>query len=513
MSSSDSLKKRYLYKVFGNGMSMAAGAVTQAVIPRCLGALQYGNFCFLTDFFLQIMGFLNAGSSTGFYTKLSKRPCENKLVLFYLGYIFLAVMAGLLMVSVAAGLGWERQMWPGQTLKYVYAGGIFAGLNWLSSSMNDTVDAYGITVAAEKARMVQRIGGVVLVLIMMQYQMISLDTVFYFNYVIFLVAILFFVYLARQGGFPLKLEKMTTLEAGAYAGEFYRYSKPLFMYALVAFGIGLFDRWFLQVMAGGVQQGFYGLSFKIGALCFLLTGPMTQLITREFSIAYQKKDFGEIARLFRRHIPLLYGVTASIACFVAMNADKVAIIMGGREFKGATLAVVIMALYPIHQTYGQLSNAVFFATDQTRLYRNISVASMLVGIPATYFLLASPVNFGLGAGAVGLAAKVVAFNVVTVNVCLYFNARFLHLPFGWYLRHQLLSVLAFAGMAFVSTFIVERCWAGGDVVFRFLIAGAIYFVVIAASVFLVPGFLGLKRGDIGLVMHKMMKSFSGSSKR
>ena len=75
--------------------------MTQVIIPRGLGAAQYGNFCFLTDFFSQFLGFLNMGTSIGFYTKLSKRPRETKLLVFYAGYVMLAVVLGLLTVLAA----------------------------------------------------------------------------------------------------------------------------------------------------------------------------------------------------------------------------------------------------------------------------------------------------------------------------------------------------------------------------------------------------------------------------
>ena len=143
---------------------------------------------------------------------------------------------------------------------------------------------------------------------------------------------------------------------------------------------------------------------------------MTPLITREFAISFGEKDLREMARLFRRYIPMLYAIAAYFACFIAVEASKVTFIMGGEKFQHAALAVMIMAFYPIHQTYGQLSGSVFYATGQTALYRNIGVAFMLIGLPVTYFLIAPPEKFGLNAGATGLAIKMVAIAFFSVNV-------------------------------------------------------------------------------------------------
>ena len=230
---------------------------------------------------------------------------------------------------------------------------------------------------------------------------------------------------------------------------------------------------------------------------------MTQLITREFSIAYGKRDFNEMARLFRRHIPLLYGITALIACFVVVNADKATLILGGKKFHNAIFPVAIMAFYPIHQTYGQLSGSVFYATDQTKLYRNVAVLFMLIGIPVTYFLLASRAQYGLGLGAVGLALKMVIFNIVINNVLLYFNARYLRLPFGWYVAHQIFSVVIFLVIAWMVTFGIDHCLAGSGVLWRFLWAGLGYFFIMIGFIYFFPALLGLGRQDISTMISRI----------
>ena len=70
------------------------------------------------------------------------------------------------------------------------------------------------------------------------------------------------------------------------------------------------------------------------AICFLAIGAMTPLITREFSIAYSDKNLGLMMELFRKHVFLSYSVTAFIAYFVAINADKITLIMGRASLHG-----------------------------------------------------------------------------------------------------------------------------------------------------------------------------------
>ena len=148
--------------------------------------------------------------------------------------------------------------------------------------------------------------------------------------------------------------------------------------------------------------------------------------------AFGNGDITQMALLFRRYIPMLYSIAAYFSCFIAMQADKVIYIFGGSKYKEASIAVAIMAFFPIHQTYGQLSGSVFYATGQTSLYRNIGVTSMLIGLPVTYFLIAPGDKWGINAGATGLAIKMVLLQFIAINVQLYFNSKYLKFSFKRY---------------------------------------------------------------------------------
>lgn len=499
----DSLRKRYFFKVFANVVSAGTVGIVQSIIPRGLGALAYGNFNFLTDFFTQVLGFMNMGTSIAFFTKLSKRQNETKIPIFYLSYIVLATVFVLLGVGLVSGFGWSGHLWPGQPIGLVGMAVVFAGMTWFVSSMSDMMDAYGLTVYGEMVKVIQRLLSLGLILALFWMGWIYMQNIFIYQYASMLTIILFLLYVMRKNGFNFKSSRISRKDVQAYGHEFYTYSHPLLLFSVVSLVLGVFDRWLLQWCSGGVEQGYYSLAFKIGAVCFLLSSSMTQLITREFSIAYHQQDIKRMAQIFRRHIPLLYALTAIFCCFAVANADKIVLIVGGRGFKGALLPVAIMALYPIHQTYGQLSCAVLYATDQTRLYRNVGVISMLIGVPVTYFLLASPEYLGFSLGAVGLALKVVLFNIIGNNVLLYFNSKFLNIPFGWYVRHQLVSVLVFMVIAFLITGGIDYYLNGKDVLVRFLAAGSGYLLLTGAAVYLFPALLGLGHGDISVVLQRI----------
>jgi O-antigen/teichoic acid export membrane protein len=231
---------------------------------------------------------------------------------------------------------------------------------------------------------------------------------------------------------------------------------------------------------------------------------MTPLITRELSIAYGKKDFQEMARLFRRYIPMLYAIVAYFACFIAVEASKVTFILGGAKYQHATLAVMIMAFYAIPQTYGQLSGSVFYASGQTGLYRNIGITFMLIGLPVTYFLIAPHDMLGLNAGATGLAIKTVLLAFIGINVQLYFNAKFLKLSFWRYVGHQLFCVGCLLGIAIVAAFGVDKVLGfSKSIITSFIIAGSLYTLMVIALVYFLPVVFGIRREDVQFLKFKL----------
>lgn len=274
------------------------------------------------------------------------------------------------------------------------------------------------------------------------------------------------------------------------------YSHPLFTYGIIGLVAGVADRWLLQVFHGSIEQGFFGLSYQIGAICFLATSAMTPLLTREFAVAYSKNDLPLMASLFRRYIPLFYSIAAYFSCFVVMNAEKVTYIFGGKKFQHASMAVAIMAFYPIHQTYGQLSGSVFYASGNTRLYRDIGIIFMLLGLPVAYFLLAPSNRMGLECGATGLAIKMVALQFVAVNAQLYFNAKFLKLPFGKYLAHQIVCVALFLFFAWCSSLVTTNAFGDQRVLLSFLLSGITYTLIVLLTAYFAPRVFGLKRDDL-----------------
>lgn len=292
------------------------------------------------------------------------------------------------------------------------------------------------------------------------------------------------------------------MQMKGYFSEFYHYSFPLFIEATIGVTAGFFDKWLLQIFGGSIQQGFYGFSFNIGALCFLFTGAMTPLLSREYAIAHANNDIKKMALLFRRFVPAFYSLAAFFSCFVIIQSEKLVYILGGSEYKTANLAVKIMAIYPIFQVYGQLSSAVLLAAGKTKLFRNVGILSSFAGLLLTVFFLAPHKFFGLDAGANGLAVKMVLIVFLVVNTYLYYITKFLGISFWKYIAHQAVSfaalLLASCSVAVLLDSILQIKM---NVIANFIISGSLYTSIILILAYKLPIVFGLKTEDINYAVH------------
>ena len=494
----DSLKKRYTAKLAASLIGLALSLVTAGMVPRALGPKNYGNFSFLYHFFSELAGFLSMGTKLAFYTKVSKRPQESGLVAFYLYFTVVVSLVLVAFMGVTHVTSTFKYVWPGQNLEFIYLAVGLAIVGLVIQVLQRMVDAYGLTVDSEIFGIFQRITSTGFIVGLFLLSMLTLLSFFLYSYFMQIILGAGFLFILRRYGYSLKKYFIIgRQEIKKYTKEFYHFSHPLFVYGLVGFIVAILDRWLLQYFGGSVEQGFFSLSVRIGGICFLSTSAMTQLITREFSIAFEKGDITEMRRLFRRYIPLLYAITAYFSCFIAVEANKVTFLLGGENFKQASLALTIMIFFPIHTTYGQLSGSVFYASGQTRLYRNIGSFFMFLGLPVTWVLIAPSDKLGLDGGATGLAIKMVALQFIAVNVQLYFNARFLKLRFWSYLGHQLVNVGCLLGIALISRFLVDTGLGLYDrILSSFFLAGMLYTAMIMLLLYFQPLLFGLKRQDI-----------------
>jgi len=152
-----SLKKRYFFKLFSSVVNGLLGLVTVAMVPRVLGPSNYGIFVYLTTFFSNIISFFDVGTSTAFYTKLSKRPNEKTIIGFYFVFIVLifAICLFFLVLSLTPWL--KSSIYSSYDYFFIFEAFLFSFLTWLSYIAIKISDAYALTVGVEVLKVIHRV--------------------------------------------------------------------------------------------------------------------------------------------------------------------------------------------------------------------------------------------------------------------------------------------------------------------------------------------------------------------
>ncbi len=509
-SAVDSLKRRYVAKVGTNVIGMVIGLGTQAMVPRGLGPSAYGNFQFLFNFFNRIPRLIEMGSSFGFYAKLSQRPKDFGLVIFYSWFIFITWLIVAFFTGISLFTRAYPYLFPGQSAFYIFLGMILGLLSWSNDIIQTIVDAYGLTINGELLKLLEKLFNLSIVFCLFFLKKLNLTTLFITQYIVTFFLIAGFFLIIRKGGYLLNLRwTLGSAKIKEYISELYEYTHPLVIYTCVGLVITTSERWLLQKFGGSVEQGFFGLSSQIGQVCSLFTNAMIPLFMREFAISFEKKDFKEMKKLYLRYIPLLYAIASYFACFIAFQADKVTLLIGGHAFHQASVTVLIMAFLPLHETYGQLCSSFFLGAGQTRIYRNVGIVTMMAGFPVVFFLLAPSSYHGLGIGANGLAIKMVLSNIIYANVLNYLLCRTLKVSFLRSLGHQILCPAAMISLTLIAEHI-GALWATSSMMGPFFLNGIVYTLLVALFVFLVPSLFGLTRSDLQILKDRILQKVAPS---
>lgn len=504
--SEPTLARRYAFKLLANMASVPVYLVMEAILPRALGPQTYGNYAFVTNLFQQFTGFLDMGTSTCFYNALSRRQSEGPLVSFYTRIMGLVLVVMLLASTLLLIPGVGQWIMPDVPLWMAPFGALWAFLFWWSRVLRSMNDAIGATVKSELVRTVCSLGSIVVLVALFWGDWLNVQTLFIQQYILLGGTAAGF-WMVMRGFWSNAAWRLPEGAGKAYRKEFFDYSHPLFVQALLSFLLLAAERWLLQWFDGSAQQGFFALSQKVSMACFLFVSAMTPLIMRELSIAWGNKDKEAMGRLLTRFAPMLYMIAAYFSCFTVAEGEVLVRIFGGEEFLAAIIPVQIMALYPVHQTYGQLAGSVFHATGRTTVMRNMTALECVYGFATAWFLLAPPAYMGLGLGAVGLAVKTVCVQFVTVNIYLWLASRMIPLNFWRNLAHQFWCVLLLLALAFgcrTLTFLLTQGTLGD--LPRFILSGMLYTALVGGLAWLFPPIIGLSREEFAEILVRVRKS-------
>lgn len=496
-------------------MNVLLGLITMGIVPRALGPVNYGNYSFLKNIFTQISLFLGFRTEEAFVNYNSRKDKDYQIIIWYSMF---SIIMFVVLIVVLYGLKITQTLkyfFPDQEFIYILLAAFFCYWNYKASyTFVRFGDSKHLTVFVQRILVIINICATIAILLMYFLKILVLSTVFLYQIIlnILLMGILYVYFKRKEYVKRLiyrkgDIDKQTFNKINTY---FYNYSSPLFVYSLFTLVYVYFDRWFLQLVSGSIQQGYFNIAVRLSEIIMIFTGSMIPIYFREVASAHEKNNIESLRLTYQKYSRLFFVISAYFSVFLIFKMKFIIQLIVGESYIGAVIPVSIFLLYPIHQTLGQLNGAFLMATERTKLVRNIGIFASIIGIPITFILLSkSRIIFfhGFDLGASGIAIKMVLLQLITVSVQIIINSRYLRIGSLKLFCHQILVAMIFGFLLYILSFFETHFITDISLknqIIVFFCEGVVYSVIIMAVVSVFPAIIGFSKTEYESIKNKML---------
>lgn len=501
-----SVKTRFLVSIASNGMRSVISFACGLLIARGLNPAGYGDLMFLLGSFVAIRSLLDMGTSSAFYTILSRRSQGSRFYFFYFSWLALQFLLTLSLVALIIPDDLFERIWLGHSRVIV----IIAFLaTFMQQQAWQTVSQIGeskrMTVKVQLLNLCIALSYLAIVALLLLANRMTVENILFVIIGQYLAATFFAHYFLREKSNAIKVQESTLSET---VEEYWTYCKPLFLLAVVAFLYDFADKWMLQHFAGSAQQGYFQIANQFSTVSLLATTSILSIFWKEIADAWEQQDRERSARLYKKISRGLVMLGAIVTGLLLPWSKQIVAIFLGPAYVQAWPVLAIMFLYPIHQSMGQIGGTMLLATGKTHKYMVVSIGIMLASIPLSYFMLAPESGMifpGLGMGASGIALKMVILGVVSVNIQAWVIARYNGWKLDWIF--QVIGIPLMIGLGYFSKMSVGFLWdldstGLGELISPVILSSFVYVTTVMLVVWLRPDLMGLNKEDL----RKILKS-------
>jgi len=485
------------------------GFVTGLLVARALSPSGYGDLMFLLGSFAAIRGLLDMGSSSAFYTFLSRHTQGRRFYMVYLTWTALQFFITLALVAAIIPSSLFEKIWLGHTREIV----LIAFLaTFMQQQILQTVSQVGEsmrkTVKVQLLTLIIAMVYLAIISILLLYGMLTMANV--------LLSMIFQSALASLSIYWLLREhhaQPSEKDANFHQIilEYWVYCKPLMVLAVITFFYDFADKWMLQKFGGATQQGFFQIANQFANAILLATTSIIGIFWKEIADAWEKRDHVRIAMLYRKATRGLVMLSAIAAGLVLPWSEQVVTLLLGPMYADSWPVLAIMLLYPIHLPMGIIGGSTLLAVGQTQKHMLICVVGMLVSMPFAYFMLAPIMAGGLALGAWGLAIKLVSLNVVSTNIQALVIARVSRWKYDW--MFQVVGIPLMVALGYLVKFLTGIIWnlevaTPANLVIPVIFASVLYAFLVFGVLWMLPWLIGLDNSELRELVKPLSRRFN-----
>ena len=503
----ESIKSRFAVSFFANLVRGGLTFVTAIFLARWLGPTDFGKMSFLLGVFMAVRGFLDMGSSQAFFTLLSRRPRTRRFIAIFWGFIAIQLIVGLLLLFVLLPDSLMLALWSEESrvlLVLAFVATFMQGTVWtLAANM---AEASRETIRAQKINTAVVVMHLVVVAVLALMGELAVPLVLAALVVEWSVAAWFASRLYVTQVDVVSTQNVDRDTPGSVFREIYVYCLPLLPTTIFVFAHDFADRWMLQRWAGATEQAYFSVAQQYSSVALLATASMLRILWKEIAEAHHLKNMQRVGMLYQRASRQLFFVGAFLAGGLQPLASELLNLTVGQAYVSGTLTMLIMLLYPVHQSMGQIGGTMMFATGHTKVYAMCTCVSILLGLVLAYFMLApadAPVP-GLHLGAEGLALKLVGVQIFSVNLLGWMIARIFGWRFDW--NYQIFALAGCLGFGWLSHYFISLCFGEtGTLWISLSLQAFIYTGLIGFYLYFSPWLVSLTREEYVMFLEKLRR--------
>lgn len=496
-----SIRRRFAASFSANIVRSTINFATGLLLARWLGPDEYGRMMFLLASFMAFRSLTDMSSSSAFFTFLSQRQRSRRFISYYWRWVALQFFASIVLVAILIPDEWVSEIWKGEgrhLLFLAFVAAFMQGTVWPVASQMAEAQRETISVQRLNTLVVLIHLGVVISL----WWVGQLAIPFIFGALI--------VEWSVAGWLAARMYRGSTEEGGSLPSgdtsasvfhEFWRYCRPYLPYAVLGFAHDFADRWMLQNWGGASEQAYYAVAQQYAGIALLAAASVLRIFWKEIAEANHRGDFSQMERLYGKASRGLFFLGAITTGALMPWASEIIRLSLGTAYSGGSIALMLMFLYPVHQSLGQIGGSMLLATEKSGIFVILGVAFMILSLIVAYLMMA-PIDAvipGLNLASEGLAWKMVTIQILSVNLQAWFIARTFNWKFDW--TYQIVALglalsIGWLAKTFVTTFLNMPSLPSIG------LALIVYLVVILVIVVRFPSVAGLKLNDLKALYKK-----------
>lgn len=484
-----------MINVFRAALTVSTGLI----VARGLGPVDYGRFTFLLGTFIAIRQLLDMGSSSGFYTFISQKLHAPRFFLNYFNWLAIQFMLPLVAIGILFPSEWILTIWEGENRQIVLLAFIASFLqNQVWQTVIQIGESQRYTKRVQSFNLIMALVHVLIVGSLWLLNLLSLQNLFMLILIEYAMALL----LAYLNLKTVLVFSQDEVPSRTILKKYLAYCLPLIPFTFAGFAYTFADRWLLQHYGGSVEQAFYGIGAQFATISLIGTTSILRIFWKEIAEAHAQDDRIRMSELYRRTTRTLYLIGAVISGFLLPWAGEIISVALGEAYIGGIATLMIMFLYPVHQSLGQIGGTMLLATGRVRAQAVMGIVFMSVSILVAYWVLApsNGVFPGLNMGATGLALKMVVLQIVQVNALAGYIAWANHWKFDW--LYQVVGLTVMLGIGWACYHLVHiDVLSGWSVLAALFTAGILYCAAAALSLLAMPWLIGMRRDELFRLIH------------